>query len=221
MKPFKSLLCLSAVIILFAAVFTPVEKIASAATVRYARADDENVYFCKSNDLSSALFRIPYSYCVEIISTEGEWYYVKYAENVEPYEALYGYCLKGHLTPVEVPPENIYLNLPVKVTYRPDTAVGSLPTLGAQDVIAAFYGSYKSGATNYSYVGYKGQFGYIDVDIGINDYPHNEIPNEPEEISKGGSRSNAKVITMVVLAGLAAATLIVLYFASRKRTFKP
>ena len=194
---------------------------ASALTARYARADAKDIYFCERKDLNYALFTIPYTYCVEILSTDGEWYYVKYAEDYALYKALYGYCLSVNLTPVETPPDKIYLNMPVTVTFRTDTPVGSLPVLGEMNVTAAFYGTYYAGATAYSYVLYDGKFGYI---YGANDnYPLNEIPVDtpPEEPSGAIGSSNTKLITVLALVGLAAVTLIVLYFTSRKKYFKP
>lgn len=224
MKFLKSLFCCLAAALIFTAVFTPNKGgiRAHAATFRYARADAKDIYFCERKDLNYALFTIPYTYCVEILSTDGEWYYVKYAEDVALYKALYGYCLSENLTPVEEPPDNIYLNMPVTVTFRTDTPVGSLPVLSELNVTAAFYGTYYSGATAYSYVLYDGKFGYI---YGANDnYPLNEIPTEPDpddEPAKSGGSSNTKLITVLALTGLAAVTLVVLYFTGRKKYFKP
>jgi len=115
---------------------------ARAAAPRYARADARDVYFCERKDLNYALFTIPYTYCVEILSTDGDWYYVKYAEDGNLYRALYGYCKADNLTPLDTPPENIYLNMPVTVTFKPDPQVGSLPVLGELNVTVAFYGTY-------------------------------------------------------------------------------
>ncbi|MDE7440362.1 MAG: hypothetical protein K2N23_07645, partial [Clostridia bacterium] len=156
MKPFKMIVCciLTALILTSAFNLTKGTTFAKGATTRYARADAKDIYFCKSNDLSTALFTIPYTYCVEIISTEGEWYRVKYADDVSIYKALYGYCKSENLTPVDDPPENIYLNMPVTVTFRADAPEGSLPVLNELNVTAAFYGTYYSGATAYSYVLY-------------------------------------------------------------------
>lgn len=223
MKPLKSLLCCLLTAFIFTAAFqlTKSNPVASAATARYARADAKDVYFCERKDLNYALFTIPYTYCVEILSVDGDWYYVKYADDAALYKALYGYCLSANLTPVEEPPENIYLNMPVTVTFRTDTPVGSLPVLNELNVTAAFYGTYYSGATAYSYVLYDGKFGYI---YGANDnYPLNEIPEPepPPEQTTGGKSSNTKLITVLALTGLAAVALIILYFTGRKRYFKP
>lgn len=219
MKPLKPLICCLLTALIFTAAFYPA-KTAGAATARYARADARDVYFCERKDLNYALFTIPYTYCVEIISSDGEWYYVKYGADEALYKTLYGYCLKSNLTPIDEPPQNVYLNMPVTVKFRPDAPSGSLPVLGEIDVTVAFYGTYYSGATAYSYVLYNGEFGYI---YGANDdYPLNEIP-EPEQPAPqpSGGGSNAKLITVLALTALAAAVLIVLYVTGRKRYFKP
>lgn len=220
MKRLKSLIvCLLAVSILIP--FAPLKSYgAHASTARYARADARDIYFCERRDLNYALFTIPYTYCVEILSTEGDWYYVKYAEDSTMYKALYGYCLKEHLTPVDQPPENIYLNMPVTVTFRTDMPEGSLPVLSEMNVTAAFYGTYYSGATAYSYVLYDGKFGYI---YGANDdYPLNEIPNDNNQDGQtGNGKTNTRLITVLILVAIASATLIVLYLTGRRKYYKP
>lgn len=223
MKPFKVIVCclLTAFILTSAFCKTGGGSYAYAATARYARADAKDIYFCDRKDLNYALFTIPYTYCVEVLSTDGEWYYVKYADDASLYKALYGYCLRDNLTPLDEPPENIYLNMPVTVTFKPDVPSGSLPVLGELNVTAAFYGTYYSGATAYSYVYYDGQFGYI---YGAHDdYPLNEIPDpeKPDQPPAESGGTNTKLITVIALTGLAAVALIILYFASRKRYFKP
>ena len=221
MKLFKSLLCCILTAFILTAVLPVKSYTARAVTARYARADAKDIYFCERKDLNYALFTIPFTYCVEILSTDGEWYYVKYAEDGYLYKALYGYCLSESLTPVREPPENIYLNMPVTVTFRTDTPVGSLPVLGEMNVTAAFYGTYYAGATAYSYVLYDGKFGYI---YGANDdYPLNEVPAEKPDDGPTDSisTSNSKLITVFALAGLAVVTLIVLYLTGRKKYFKP
>ena len=221
MKAAKFLICTLLAIITLSFPFRDTGKVAAAQT-RYARADERDIYFCERKDLQYALFTIPYTYCVEILSTDGEWYYVKYAADNGLYRALYGYCLAENLTPVDEPPENIYLYKTVYVTFKADSPGGSLPVLSEITVTAAFYGTYYSGASAYSYVLYDGGFGYI---YGANDdYPLNEIPSEPvdgPEPEPVEERDN-KLITAIVLVALAAAALIILYLTGRKsRYFKP
>lgn len=221
MKAVKTILCCLAAVLIIAG-YSAVNTLTASAAAhpRYARADSRDVYFCERKDLNYALFTIPYTYCVEILSADGEWYYVKYADDLSPYRALYGYCLSASLTPVDEPPENVYLNMPVTVTFKTDAPSGSLPVLNELNVTAAFYGTYYAGATAYSYVYYDGNFGYI---YGANDdYPLNELPivEEPPEPAKSGGSDN-KLITALALAGTAAAALIILYFAGRRKYFRP
>ncbi len=223
MKPLKAIVCclLTALILTSAFHFTRGEIHARAETAKYARADAKDIYFCESKDLNTARFTIPYTYCVQILSVEGEWYKVKYAEDYSLYKALYGYCLSKNLTPIDEPPENIYLNMPVTVTFRTDVPEGSLPVLNELNVTAAFYGTYYSGATAYSYVRYEGQFGYI---YGANDdYPLNSIPTPtpPPEQNTPTDSSTTKLITILAVTGVAVAALIILYVTGRKRYFKP
>ena len=86
MKAVKSIICcLSALLIFFIPLRAPVHARADSS---YARADARDIYFCKDKN-STALFAIPYTYCVEIISADGEWYYVRYGEANNIYEPLY------------------------------------------------------------------------------------------------------------------------------------
>lgn len=223
----KLFLCLivTAVILCFSApVYAHADSVnnsPSAAVKRYARADAKDIYFCKEKDLNTALFTIPYTYCVQVLSSDGEWNYVKYAEDSGLYKALYGYCLSEGLTAVDKPPENIYLNMPVTVTYKTETIGGSLPVLGELNVTAAYYGAYYSGASAYSYVLYENSFGYVH---GANDdYPLNEIPdNKPADEPTAApekSNPNTKVIVGVVIAAFAVLALAVLYITGRKTRY--
>lgn len=219
MKRFIMLVCCLLAALIFISV--PSAETANAASARYARADARDIYFCERKDLSYALFTIPYTYCVEILSTDGDWYYVRYGEDAGLYKALYGYCLKTNLTPVDEPPENIYLNKPVTVTYKPDAPSGSLPVLSELNVTVAFYGTYYSGASAYSYVLYDGQFGYV---YGANDdYPLNEIPEPepPAEQTSGGNKVSSKLIIILALTAVAAAALIILYLTGKRKYIKP
>ncbi|MCI9408026.1 MAG: hypothetical protein HFK06_06715 [Clostridia bacterium] len=223
MKAAKFLICcLLAVLIVFLPFRVFGGETGAAATYRYARADAKDVYFCERKDLKYAMFTIPYTYCVDILSSDGEWYYVKYAEDSGLYRALYGYCLAENLTPVETPPENKYLNMTVTVTFKADTPpVGSLPVLGDMTVTAAYYGTYYAGASAYSYVLYDGNFGYV---YGANDdYPLNKTDETVDPTpAPAPKEKNSKLVIALALTAVAAAALIILYFASRKsRYFHP
>ncbi len=224
MKAVKTMFCcIAAALIIVAVLFSPnAVKSHAAVAPRYARADARDIYFCERKDLNYALFTIPYTYCVEILSTDGDWYYVRYAEDSSAYRALYGYCLSSSLTPVEEPPPQIYLNMPIVIKFKPDAPENSLPVLGELNVTAAFYGTYYAGATAYSYVYYDGTFGYVygaHDDYPLNEIPSDEPPAEKPDTSGGGA--NTKLITGIALAGVAAAALIILYFSGRRKYFRP
>lgn len=212
MKLVKLILCIAVAFMLC----LPKNEFARASSSSYARADEKYCYFCSDKNLDKALFVIPYTYCVEIIYEDGDWYFVKYAEDEGLYCALYGFCLKKGLTPVAIPPENIYLNMPVTVTFKPDMPSTSLPVLAEKNVTAAFYGTYFQGATAFSYVRYDNSFGYI---YGANDnYALNEIPEEPPENTTQTKKSkDGRIYIAVGLSVLAAGALVALYFAGRKK----
>ncbi len=212
------MICLLLVsIICFALPGAEASAAADTSAVRYARADAREIYFCKEKDISTALFAIPYTYCVRILATEDEWYFVRYAEDNGLYRALEGYCLKESLTPVDELPENIYLNKTVTLSLAPNApSNGSLPVSNKLNVTAAFYGVYYMGGAAYSCSLYEDSFFY---ELGLVDYPLNEIPEPPAPAAKKKSGVNTKLIVALALTALAAAALIILYFTGRSRRY--
>ena len=207
--------------------FTPIET-AFAEGAKYAVADKKNLaYLCSEKNSSTAIFAIPYTYCVEIISSDGEWYYVKYAADEGAYRALYGYCLRENLTPVTTLPERVYLDKQVAVTFTQQNNPQTLPSLTEITVNAAYYGVFYQADVAYSYVLYGSTFGYI---LGANDdYPLNSFatagtntPSSPSSATAKESGASAKIIIACVLCALAATVLILLYFTGkRKKLFQP
>lgn len=221
MKAVKSIICcLSALLIFFIPLRAPVHARAGSS---YARADARDIYFCKDKN-STALFAIPYTYCVEIISADGDWYYVRYGDANNLYEPLYGYCKSENLTPVDEPPENKFLFYTVPLTFRTDSYGNSLPAENELTVNSAFYGTYYSGGFAYSYVRYNGSFYYTS---GANDgYPLNEIPSQdvdgPPPSQPDSSPSTEKIIIAAVIACIAVGALVGVYITSRRaRYFRP
>ena len=175
----------------------------------HTRANSRTSYFCASADIATSLFAVPYTYCVEILSDEGGWYRVKYAEDYGIYRALYGYVQKNDFTVLEEAPSTVYLYKSVSVTFSQDAPAGSLPVIDDITLTAAFYGSYYSGAAGYSYVLCDDSFGYI---VGANeDYPLIETENdtveneEPEPKASGGTVVAAVAIGALVLVAAALA----------------
>lgn len=187
---------------------------ASESDGQYAQAVTTSAYFFSQKDLSTSLFAVPYTYCVQVIRDDGQWYYVQYAEDEGIYRAVYGYVLKSDFSLLSQPPPATYLFKSITVTYTAGGGDPSLPALGEIEMQAAFYGTYYSGATAYSYVLCGETFGYIE---GANDdYPLNELPAEqpPEEETR--SEGNPAVAAVVIVA-LAAGALILIFLSTKKR----
>ena len=187
-----------------------------AATTLYARADDSTEavyaransresYFCSSADLSTGLFAVPYTYCVEVLGEEGDWYSVKYADDYGIYRAVYGYVRKSDFTLLDETPEVIYLYRLIDVTFSQQSSGGTLPTIDDITISAAFYGNYYSGAAGYSYVLCQNSFGYISgaiEDYALIESTDAETAAEEDTAQTGGGNVVA-YISLVVIASLA------------------
>ncbi len=182
----------------------------------YARANSRTSYFCASADIATSLFAVPYTYCVEILSEEGSWYRVKYAEDYGIYRAVYGYVLKSDFTVLEEAPSTVYLYKSVSVTFSQDAPAGSLPVIDDITLTAAFYGSYYSGAAGYSYVLCDDSFGYI---VGANeDYPLITPEETPPEEDETKPKTNGGTIVAAVAIGALVLVAAVLAAFSGKKT---
>ena len=180
----------------------------------YAQALSRTAYFFEDKDESTSLFAVPYTYCVSVVRDDGQWYYARYAEDEGIYRAVYGYVLKRDFVLVDDPPPATYLFKSITVVYTAGESDPSLPALDEIEMQAAFYGTYYSGATAYSYVLCGGNFGYIEGTGG--DYPLNELPSDKEEEKEesGGGGAAAAAVLIVVLA---AAVMILIYLSSSKK----
>ncbi len=212
-----------AALIIALSTFAP-QTVARAETAPfYARAEIRSAYFCSSMSLTSALFAIPYTYCVQVVSEEGDWYYVKYAEDFGAYRALYGYCLKSTLTRTATVPSTVYLYKEIKVTYTADVGDSSLPVLGEITVTAAFYGTFYSGPTAYSYVLCQGTYGYVEGandDYELLDYENQDAsPPSDQPAPEQESPVNGKAIAGIALAVLAAVSILLLLVTGKKKRF--
>lgn len=217
MKAAKFSLCCLLAAISFAIFSRPAAIVGTGeSSVLYARADTRTVYFYDTMEDGVARFAIPYTYCVQVLETLDGWYRVKYAENVGLYQARYGYCRKDGLTLTYDPPENIYLNMTVTVTFKPELGDSFFPALSELNVDAAFYGNVYRDGFAYSCVLYKDEYGYVN---GANeDYPLNEIPAQSEPAKS--KKTNVKLIVVIVLIAVAALALLILYFTGKTAKFK-
>ena len=216
MKRFTVLL-----ICIMLAAFASAPQSVFAAESHYARAATRTAYFFTEKNTATSIFAVPYTYCVEVIRDDGDWYYVRYASDTGIYKALYGYCRKDDFTLESGTPGVTYLYKTVTVSYSVNNNNSTLPVLSQIAVEAAYYGTYYSGATVYSYVYCQGSFGYIE---GANDdYPLNLPEEKPadDEANKGGSDEktggvNVGAIVAIVILAVLVAVILIIYFATRK-----
>jgi hypothetical protein len=190
-------------------------------STRYACTQAYDVYFCQSRSTSSALFTIPYSYCVEVLGEENGWYTVKYAEDYGIYRALYGYCSTASLTILSQKPEVVWLYKEVTVTFSADSPQGSLPVLDNITASAAFYGTYYAGPTPYAYVLCGSSFGYVagtDITYPINQSTQESPEPDDEEPTDTTSTTeqSPSIGAVICICLFAAAILVLLFFLTRK-----
>lgn len=200
---------------------TALVKPVYAATLQYARAATEKAYFCSEKSESSSLFAVPYTYCIEVIRDDGDWYYARYGNDSGAYRALYGYCKKEHFTPESGTPQVTFLYKTVTVNYSAsDGNSSSIPVLGEIALEAAYYGTYEAGGVYYSYVYCQGSFGYIEGKF--DDYPLNTPATDPgDKPSDDGGKSkssglNFGSIAFIVIASLSIVVILIIYFTTKK-----
>lgn len=188
---------------------------AHAVEYPYAYAEpNSTVYLCSAQSDSTALFAIPQTYCVTILSESNGWYYCRYAEDVGIYRSVTGYCRKDGLKLISEPLANMFLNLPITITYKSDVSDELLPPLDEIEVTAAYYGVYKMAAADYSYVLYNTSFGYVRTTV--NTYPLNTIPEEDTPVINTDEKNYTALITIAIIT-LAGFAVAVLYFSSSKK----
>lgn len=193
-----------------------------AATPTYARADVRNAYFFTEKSTSHALFAVPYTYCIEVISEDGDWYYARYAQDAGLYRAVYGYCRKQDFNIETEVPEVTYLYKTVTVNFSVKGGSSSLPVLNEIALEAAYYGTYDAGATVYSYVYCQGSFGYIE---GANDdyelnLPKEDVPTDGSGTSGDGKPEaptvNVGLIILCVVFAAAVIIILIIHFTTRR-----
>ncbi|MGN1060210.1 MAG: hypothetical protein ACI4QN_00605 [Candidatus Coproplasma sp.] len=186
-----------------------------------ARPIDRECYFFSEKDLSTALFAVPYTYCIQIIRNDGEWLYASYAADEGGYKKVYGYCQSDKFEIVPSAPKCEYLNKVVTVTYTAGGGQGSFNPPSDLQVEALYYGGYRHGANFYSYVLCRGAFCYIE---GANDdYPLNEYEEQTDEPETGGNAkgengaSTTGLIIFIVILAVALVAVGALAFSSKKK----
>lgn len=216
MKKITLLLCLALLI----SALLPSYAFAAESYI-LAKPVGKESYIFREKDLSSALFAVPYTYCVKILRDEGEWMYVSYAEDEGAYRKIYGYCKRAEFEEVPSPPQNEYLNKTVIVTYSAGTD-GSFAPPSDIEVEAAYYGVYRHGADFYSYVLCRGAYCYIagaNDDYPLNEYEEPSVGNEPKTDGEKGTSTTGLIIFIIILA-VALVAVAALAFTSKNKAIK-
>lgn len=203
MKKLTLFFCLLAVIVTYLT-----NTVYAVPVGNFAVPNGRECYFCEEKDLSSALFAVPYTYCVEVLKDEGEWLYVAYAQDEGDYKRLTGYCRSEEFTRIDTPPQNLYLHKVIIVTFSADDGQSPLPPPTDLEAESAYYGTYRYGASYYSYVLCRGSFCYVK---GANDdYPLNEL-QPPEEIEKTTTQGKAQKHTgLIIFAVILAVAILII-----------
>lgn len=203
------------ILIMTATTFNPVY----AASPTYARANNKEAYFCKTMDEKSSLFAVPYTYCVEVLRDEGDWYYARYLNDFDVYKSVYGYCKKEQFDPEYDTPQNTFLYKKIKVNFSADgNTPSTLPVLSEIELDAAYYGTYEAGGVYYSYVYCQGTFGYIEGKF--DDYDLNLPTPAPDDNGDGkeggGTGLNFASIAFIAIAALSVVVIAIIYFTTKK-----
>jgi hypothetical protein len=199
---------------------SPSTDYSQTTSTLYARANSRTSYFFTQKDVSTSIFAVPYTYCVQVIRQDSDWYYVKYADDVGLYRSLYGYCRTADFDLLSQTPDVIYLTKTISVTYTAEESSITLPVLNQLTVDAAFYGTYYSGATAYSYVLCQGSFGYIS---GANDdYPLNIIettePSDTPEEDTTDTPTTTTLAPIIIALALIVTTILTLALLTHHKT---
>lgn len=218
MKPISTIICaLLSILILFPC--RAQAAYAEASGGRYAYADlGATVYLCTEKNEATALFAIPDTYCVEILREEGDWLYVRYAEDTGAYRAVRGYCLTDGLKRIDAPLENSFLYSTFNVIFRAEDTTGVLPGLGDIEMTAAYYGSYTVAGVEYSYVLCGDNFGYVKG--GVHDYPLNTLPSQNTFSETDGKETDSALVSVIAIFGIAALAVAVLFISCRSPKHK-
>lgn len=175
-------------------------------------------YLCAEKDLKTALFAIPETYCVELLQSDGEWYYCRYAKDEGEYREKRGYCLKKDLTPYSEPLENEYLNFTFTVKFSAEQGAAQIPPFEIE-LTAAFYGNCRIVASPLSYVYCNGAFGYVARTV--TEYPRNELPQPVISDDVTEPKSNATLIAAIVITVVAVIAVAALYFVGKRPKLPP
>ncbi len=222
-------LLLALLSLLFAPYSRTIAQAAEAETTPlYAVAAQQGVYLYQSQEDSSGLFILPYTYYVKILSLGDPYCAVEYHTDELPYKAVRGYCKKAELTFVDFTPERPFLKKQISVTYTlPEQSMQPSGNDFLQSVTMnyLFYGEFPVGSARYYYVYGNGAFGYLPaqekVEYELNvDYLQTTTPPvedaPPAQGEAEGSTLSPTVIFFLVALGVSVVAVLFLVLRGKK-----
>ena len=205
----------------------------------YGRAVDTNaiIYKAPVEHKDFAMFVLPLSFYVTIISEEGMFYAVEYQDSSDGFTKIYGYIPKNALdTENQNPSMPLYLKDELSVlsdSYiytRPDTTADAVSScLKSQSV--KYYGnlSNQKGEIFY-FVKFGTVMGYIpssncsllDYELNPDPLPQEELPPEEDGPKEDEPETQKpEVLQIILIISITVAALVIVYTAFRPRTGKP
>ena len=219
MKRVISFLC---ILLMLAFLPAPV-KSANAQEERYAAAGAYDVTFYQGPDESTALFLIPFSYYVKVLSEGGTYCAVEYLYDSPPFKKVSGYCKKDALTFVGFVPKRPYLLREITVDYvlPSEGAFGSGDFSTVKQTFVYYGMRYRSDGMYY-YVCKDGAFGYIaateEPTFELNtDYLPDPVDKTEPTAKEGGGGLSAVQIVVICIACVAAVAIAFFVLRQGKR----
>ncbi len=197
------------------------------AESQYYRVLKEDVAFCTSPSLDTALFYLPYSYYVKKLDVSGEFYHVSCYSGSTP--TLDGYVLISDLTPCqnENPPFLNFQITTVKATslYTDNTLTDNLQFI-FQNRTLNYYGKYYSGSGSVIfYVYYNKNLGFVEEEAVfpfVVPLQQDKLPTAKEDtteksVDKTDKTETALKSTVIVSIALSTAIIIALIVIPDKK----
>ena len=153
-------------LLFFLSSFFPVAKVeasaSSLAADSYACILTDEAFFYSAKDEKRGVFLFPKTYYVKILEVEPEFCKIEYLYDDTYVQKLVGYAKTSDLTPVPYVPKRPYLYRLIDVHYTIGGANSQASGFLDQITITcAYYGDYRIGSQDYSYILRDGSFGYI------------------------------------------------------------
>lgn len=209
---------------------------AKAEEVQYSRilSEDTTLYF--DPELTDAVFNLPYSYFVKVISVTNNYAQVKYMDDEEPLPSIIGYIAIKDLNLCDEKPQNPYPNISLQMKHNEqlykDTSLKNSEII-YKETTNKYYGDILINGEEFYYLHTKfnnGRVGYMRkkdfIETSIPDHPlpikteTETQPALPDELPTDNQVNASSFSTLKLVAIIAAviAIICIVYFLFRPKT---